>query len=63
MAAPIAAFQVIDGRTVANPFRYRLSAEERSTPATRGNFVPNFNHEDHRSPPWLIEARKEFHIK
>jgi len=55
--APVVAFQDIYGRTVADPFRYQLSADERSPPATRGNFVPSSNREDHRSPPWLIEAR------
>jgi len=63
MVAPVAAFLVIDRRTVANPFRYQLSADEKLTPETRGNFVASFNSEDHRSPLWLIEARKEIYIK
>jgi len=63
MVVPVAAFQVIDGRTVANLFRYQLSTDERSTTETRGNFVPSFNREDQRSPMWLIEAGKEIQIK
>jgi len=63
MVAPIAGFQVIGGRSVANPFRYQLMAHERSTHATRGNFVPSSNREDHRSRPWLIKVREQIHTK
>ena len=39
--APLVAFQGINGRTVADPFRYGLSADKKSTTATQGNFVRN----------------------
>jgi len=61
--APVAASQVISGKIVYDPFKYRQSADERSTTATQEDFVPGSNSEYHRSLPWLIEAGKEIHIK
>jgi len=60
--APVVASQVINGRTVTDPFRYQQWADEEPTPTTQGKFVPNSKGEDHRSPPCLIEAGKEIQI-
>jgi len=45
------------------PIQVSTIGRRKVDPATRGNFVPSSNREDHRSLPWLIEARKEIHIK